>query len=328
MKKIAIVLLALVLTSCAQTSTDHSNLEQSDYPKQALTNGIIDMSVYLPDQTRGYYRGSRFDWSGVIERVDYAGHHFYSPLHPTHDPKGHDSISGPAEEFGMYAPMGYEEASVGESFIKVGVGLLRKDSEEAYQFYKNYDVVQPGNWQIKQGKAWIDFQQELDHNGWGYHYTKRIELVDNQAEFKISHRLENTGQKVIDLDHYNHNFILIDSTPYGPDYDVSFPFSTEEPQSIFDLAWYKGNQIELDQPLNDKSLWSLVHKDPAPASYNGATIRNNKTGASLSFQGDADISHFIFWAVERAICPEPFIKIQLAPSEVQEWSTLYQLSVD
>ena len=42
-----------------------------------LGNGEISVSMYLPDSVRGFYRGIRFDWSGIIEHVEYAGHKFY-----------------------------------------------------------------------------------------------------------------------------------------------------------------------------------------------------------------------------------------------------------
>ena len=95
-----------------------------DFPRLELENGILKVSLYLPDVEHGYYRGTRFDWSGIIERVDYAGHRFYAPLHASHDPLRHDSVSGPADEFGMFRPMGFAEAGEGESFVKIGVGLL------------------------------------------------------------------------------------------------------------------------------------------------------------------------------------------------------------
>lgn len=301
----------------------------SDYPKLALSNELITVSLYLPDAEHGYYRGPRFDWSGIIERVDYAGHRFYGPLHETHNPNGHDFVSGPAEEFGMYNPMGFSEAAEGESFVKIGVGLLRKGASDEYQFYGDYPITRAGEWQIQHGPNWVDFEQELKtENGWGYRYHKRIELVSGRPEMAIIHHLTNTGKKTIELDNYNHNFTIIDDVPYGPDYQVEFPFSTTEPKSVNDLAWYRGNAIELDQVLGEKALWAQVLMGGGPASYNGALVRNNKTGASVSFKGDVPITHFIFWAVERAVCPEPFILIKLAPGEVHEWTSRYTFSVD
>ncbi len=70
-----------------------------DYPGLKLDNGVIQLSIYLPDAEKGYYRETPFDWSGIIERVDFNGHRFYGALHKEHDPLVHDAISGPVEEF-------------------------------------------------------------------------------------------------------------------------------------------------------------------------------------------------------------------------------------
>lgn len=101
-----------------------------DYPRVELENGELTASLFLPDARRGYHRGTRFDWSGIVERVEHAGHVFYAPLHADHDPYRHDSVSGPAEEFAMFDPMGFSEAAEGESFVKIGVGLLRKGAAD------------------------------------------------------------------------------------------------------------------------------------------------------------------------------------------------------
>jgi len=36
------------------------------YPHVVLTNGIIETSVFLPDAERGFYRSTRFEWSGMM----------------------------------------------------------------------------------------------------------------------------------------------------------------------------------------------------------------------------------------------------------------------
>ena len=83
------------------------SLAAGDYPRARLANGLLEVSVFLPDAEAGYYRGTRFDWSGTIESVDYHGHRFFAPLHAEHDPRRHDAVSGPADEFAMFEPMGY-----------------------------------------------------------------------------------------------------------------------------------------------------------------------------------------------------------------------------
>lgn len=46
-------------------------------PEAEITNGPIRVRLYLPDANTGFYRGTRFDWSGVIADVEYAGHNYY-----------------------------------------------------------------------------------------------------------------------------------------------------------------------------------------------------------------------------------------------------------
>jgi hypothetical protein len=304
-------------------------LPQTDFPRARLTNGEIEVSILLPDAERGYYRGTRFDWSGIIEHVHYRGHSFYGPLHAEHDPYRHDAVSGPADEFAMFNPMGFAEAGPGDSFVKIGVGLLAKGTSEEYLFDGDYRLRRPGIWRMEQGGSWIGFEQVLDgERGWAYRYRKTIRLPDGEPGFAIDYRLENSGTKAVDINHYNHNFTLIDGLPYGPDYLVEFAFSTGEPQLINDLAWFRDGAIQVDRPLGDQSLWIQLYEGPGRMDYNAATVRNQITGAAVSFEGDAPIERMVFWAVERAACPEPFSRIRLDPGEAKTWSSSYRFSAD
>ena len=304
-------------------------MADSEYPQLQLDNGEIQASIYLPDPVRGYYRGTRFDWSGIIEYVDTADHRYYAPLHANHNPEGHDFVSGPAEEFAMIDPMGFAEAEAGESFVKIGVGLLMKGKESEYWFDGDYEIIRAGEWHIEHGPDRVDFLQNfVGERGWAYRYRKIIRLMPGLPELIIEHRLENTGEKGIDVNNYNHNFTLIDGVPYGPDYRVEFPFATASPMPINDLAWFRDNAVEVARPLGENSLWIPLFEGDGPASYNAALIRNLRTGATVEFRGDAPITGMVFWAVERAVCPEPFISLSLAPGQAQEWSSWYRFSGD
>ena len=321
MKPLAIIILIALTSACA--------FADAEYPKIKLDNGKIQVSIYLPDVNHGYYRGTRFDWSGIIDRIDYAGHHFYAPLYIEHDPLGHDHVSGPAEEFAMFNPMGFSEAKAGESFVKIGVGLLAKDTDSEYKFYSDYKIIRAGKWNIEHGSDWVSFEQDFHGDrGWAYRYQKTIRLLPGRPELVIEHRLENSGKKTIDISHYNHNFTLIDDVPYGPDYSIEFPFTTDQPVPIQDLAWFRGNAIVVDKPLQQESLQIQLFEGEDPGGYNAARVRNHKTGAAVEFAGDARITHMAFWAIDRAACPEPFIQLHLTPGKTKEWSSHYRFSVD
>ena len=225
----------------------------------------------------------------------------------------------------MFAPMGYAEARPGEEFIKIGVGLLQRQDREDYKFYGDYPLLRAGEWWIEQQPAEIRFEQSLEGaRGFGYRYIKTLRLVPGKPELIIGHRLVNSGSRRIDVDHYNHNFTLIDDLAYGPDYWIEFPFSVAEPVSIDGIAWRRGNRIEVDQALGDRSLWVELFAGEDPGFYNAAMVRNERSGAAVAFRGDAPISRMVFWAVERAACPEPFIRLQLDTGRQREWSIHYR----
>ena len=166
----------------------------TDFPRLELDNGLIRVSIFLPDAESGYYRGTRFDWSGIIERVDYADHRFYAPLHSEHDPLRHDSVSGPAEEFAMFNPMGFAEAEAGESFVKIGVGLLAKGDAEEYEFHGDYRLIRAGEWVIEHGRDWVSFAQDLaGERGWAYRYRKTIRLAPGQRQQQANRNDEASG---------------------------------------------------------------------------------------------------------------------------------------
>ena len=225
----------------------------------------------------------------------------------------------------MFAPMGYAEAQPGGVFVKIGVGLLRRVDGEDYLFNGPYPIARAGEWQIEARSDAVDFEQELTtDSGWGYRYHKRLQLLPGEPELVLSHRLENTGIRSIDINNYNHNFTLIDDQVYGPSYTVEFPFASEVPQSINDIACFRGHRAECDEDLGERSLWIQLFEGQDPGNYNAALVRNDHSGAAVAFRGDAPIERMVFWAVERAACPEPFIRIRLQPGEAQEWSSVYR----
>ncbi len=57
---------------------------------------------------------------------------------------------GPVEEFLTDgAGLGYAEAKPGGTFVKIGVGVIRKPEERRFQQFKTYDIVDPGKWTVK-----------------------------------------------------------------------------------------------------------------------------------------------------------------------------------
>src|SRR5688572_20920104 len=163
------------------------------FPEAEIKGRDVTVKFYLPDAERGYYRGTRFDWSGVIPSLKANGHEYFGQWFPKYDPKLHDAIMGPVEEFiSKDGGLGYDDAKVGGEFVRIGVGAVRKPEEASYQRFKTYDIVDAGKWTVKKADDSIEFTHELgDHNGYAYVYTKRIALSKEKAGMTIQHTLKN-----------------------------------------------------------------------------------------------------------------------------------------
>src|ERR1700684_1936951 len=42
-------------------------------PHAEIANSVMRVKLYLPDATSGFYRGTRFDWAGVVANTQYGG---------------------------------------------------------------------------------------------------------------------------------------------------------------------------------------------------------------------------------------------------------------
>ena len=235
-------------------------------PQITLSNGLVNMTVFLPDAQRGYYRGMRFNWSGLIAKAEYAGHTFFGPFRTEFNPMLHDHVAGPADEFDMEnPPPGYDEAELGQPFMKIGVGILQKGPDEKYSAFQTFNFVEVGKWKVNNGRDWAQFRQTLAYGKWGYQYTKRITLQEGAGGFVISHTLQNTGTNTIDSLWYCHNFTMIDGQPVGPAYRVRFPFEVQlMDKPVGDVA-AAGKDIRIGEVTQDKPIWTLIEtgKDKA-----------------------------------------------------------------
>ena len=100
-----------------------------------------------------------------------------------HDPLNTASGTGIAEEF--REPLGYETATTGQPFLKIGVGLLEKPWNNVF-FSEPYKILQPAEWKISQGKDYILFEKSISSDsGYAYRYSKRISLLPGSRKYQF-----------------------------------------------------------------------------------------------------------------------------------------------
>lgn len=304
-----------------------------------MENSVVKADVYLPDAAKGFYRGTRFDWSGVVGNLQYAGHSYYGPWFTKTDPavpdfvyRGADivagpcsAITGPVEEFGT---LGYEEAKAGGTFLKIGVGMLRKPDDAPYSGYRLYEIVNGGKWSVKKSKDTIEFIQELHDpsSGYGYVYHKKLSLAAGKPEMSIEHSFRNTGTRAIHSTVYNHNFLVLDHRPTDAGYTISLPFtiSSHHPPEV-GLAEFRGNQIVFLKTLEgeDRVYTTIEGFGNRPDDYR-IRIENSNVKAGMTITADRPLAKMALWSIRSVLALEPFVEVTVEPGNQIDWQYAYE----
>jgi hypothetical protein len=294
------------------------------FPQTNISNGLIRATLYLPDANKGYYQGTRFDWSGNMASLEYSGHNYFGQWFTKYSPEIHDVIMGPVEEF---TPLDYPETKPGGSFIKIGVGVVYKQDDKPYTFSRLYKLLNPGKWSIKKKSDQVLFVHDLSDKIYSYHYEKTVLLTKDKPELVLNHTLKNTGNRTIETSVYDHNFFVIDKHPIGPGLVVKLPFNLKGDGVGFgELAEIQGNQISFLRTIGNGEhveCFSLEGFGPGSDDYE-IRIENRITGAGVRITCDQPFLKLAFWACSTTLCPEPYIKIRVEPGKEIHWAIKYE----
>ena len=311
---------------CILLTLSAAGLAAADFPQAEISNGAVKAKLYLPDAQQGYYRSTRFDWSGQIASLEYQGHNFFGQWFDRYDPKLHDSILGPVEEFltnGL--GLGYNDVTVGQSFVKIGVGAVKKVEERAYSQFKTYEITDSGKWTVKPFADRVEFTHELtDTAGYAYVYKKTVRLTAGKPQLVLEHSLKNTGAKVIESSVYEHNFYMLDGKPAGPDYTVKFPFDVKATADLKGMAETRGKEFTYLKEL-PKGPSVATPFEGYGASAKDYDIRVENTAAKIGVRQTSDrpLSKLYFWSIRSTVCPEAYIDMRIEPGKEFTWRITY-----
>ena len=193
---------------------------------------------------------------------------------------------GPVEEFRTGdSGLNFAEAKPGETFVKIGVGVLRKPDDKPYTFQRYYEIVNSGKWTVRKSADAIVFTQQVTDpaTGYGYLYRKTVRLTPGKPQLVLEHSLKNTGKKTIDSTVYDHNFFTIDRRPIGPDISFTFPFELKAPGDIAPVAEARGKQLVYmrDLPEGKSVATEIEGFGPAASDYD---IRLENAGPARAYE--------------------------------------------
>jgi hypothetical protein len=307
-----------------------------------IGNGLIHATIHTPDPVSGFYRGTRFDWSGIIGSLNYDGHNYYGPWFNKTDPTVEDfiydgpdivagpssAVTGPAEEFlTNHAALGFIEASPGGTFLKIGVGVLRKPDDAKYSIFRVYDIVDHGKWSVRPKPESVEFIQTVrdPSSGYGYLYRKIVRLVPGKPQMIIEHHLTNIGKRSIATSVYDHNFLVLDRQTIGPDFTITLPFEirpAEPVNSAFGAV--DGKTIHYVKEMQGRDLFGVNIEGFGKTSKDyEITIENAHLGAGMKITGDHPLETEELWSIRSTLAMEPFIHLSIEPGKSVTWKYTY-----
>jgi len=286
-----------------------------------LRSGALTVEVMDPDAPDRYYRGNRFSPVAAVLRAVLDGKDFlFSPV--AHNPENENG--GLAMEFDIESPEGppgFADAAIGEGFLKIGVGVLRKE-EPVYRFFKPAEMIEPARTTVAWGADCADFSQECAGiNGLAYKLAAEVRLQPDSIT--IRYRLTNSGTKAFTTEQYVHNYFSFSDAPVGPDYEVQFPYDVdaagmEPPQRV------DGRSIFYEETL----VKAVNIRVPMPQNYSGsntASVRHRANGQKIVATTSIPGKYTLIHARSKYICPEQFVLLSLEPGKSAEWWRQYKL---
>lgn len=277
----------------------------------------LQAELCVPDFEKGYYRGTRFDHSGIFRKISGGGHVYADQWFDKEDPYRHDNVCGPSEEFVIAA--GSDSAGK-DNLLKIGVGLISKTAGESYDRFRLYEVLDAGKRGLRHGSDFAEFSHLMKGR---YLYVKRIEIAGNGV-MTIRHILCNLSDKILDTYSYNHNFFTLDGMEVGPDTRIDFNYCpTGTWREVMEEVSIEDRSIVYAKPMTRGGRTAFIG-DLSSSDDFSFTIRNLKSGAGVEVRPSTHVEYSVFWCNHSVSCIEPYIHINIRPKEEFCWDIRYR----
>jgi hypothetical protein len=283
----------------------------------------------------------------MVGDIKFAGHLLFPSdfWSMPHDPARSDAGVGIASEFGCGEPgttcgagwgayeagatngvLGYEEASQGGAFLKIGVGKLTKDGTGEYSPFQDWRHAESPNWTMEQLPQGLELKHDaaLEGGRWGYELRRKIQLEGNALIYETE--LRNTGSQDFRTPHYSHSFFSADHTPVAEGFQVTLDTDLSEFEDNFGWA----TPLSSHWAIENRTLraTSAMGGDKSKAVFassdHAATGRYAVSHGSLEvvneMTGPLPLYCFNFYTESTTISPEPMQMLSVPSGQSVTWS--------
>jgi|GEM_PF-837039 len=311
-----------------------------------LRGGSLVVEVGDPESPEARWnQGLRFSPVASVLRAQLHGREFlYSPVNGG----ALTYLGGLPMEFdiGQEAfqpdPPGYNEGKSGDPFLKIGVGILRRNAS-AYNFSANYQVVELAHTTVTWRQDRAHFVQTLAGSANGYSCRLEEDVIVKNDRIVMKYRLQNTGTKTFTTEQYLHNFLCFSNRPVGPNVRLSFPYDFTTSPAValwqpparvrpFGIAASPtvvriANMIEYVEAASSvPKIW--VYKPEGYAGPERFAVEHLDTQQRMVIETSIPAAYVGIWTTNYQVSPEQFVLITLAPDEEIEFTRTYTFQID
>lgn len=295
-----------------------------------ITLSTDRLRVTLSEPGEAPNSGFRFDRAGFISDIVLDGIHRFCASEPFYLPHPCSGGRGLCSEF-LFDASG--QAGPKDSFPKFGVGLLQKEGEERYVFYKKY----------RSGRLFsiaADCSQDRaifvtkPQPCLGYALCMKKAVTVSGTTITVETTVENVGERQVTLEEYCHNFLTIDGMALGPGYRLSMPSipnqgtapkTGRDGNPTFFLGCGKGLTFDSFSPAPAGCTIGTENLDAGlPFCWQ---LSYGETGAFVSGRDYFVPSRIYVWAADHMVCPEIFHQFTLPQGCSHSWTRAWSFDV-
>ncbi|MFH1719411.1 MAG: LamG-like jellyroll fold domain-containing protein [Planctomycetota bacterium] len=345
-----------VLLSAVVLATVCGAIQAADEPQpihagtRVLHSGSMIVEIGDPDSPDcRWNKGLRFSPVANVIRVEFNGRDFcYSPV----SGGSLTYLGGLPMEFDIGQepfqpdPPGYNEGSNGSPFLKIGVGILSRNSS-AYNFSSSYPVVELAQTTTTWESDRAHFVQTLSGTANGYSCRFEEDVIVKNDRIIMHYVLTNTGTKTFTTEQYLHNFLTFSGNGVGPNYRVYFPYEMTaspelqqwEPPVLMQvgrgLKWVDNNPPMVglaNMVLYTQTISSVpktwIYKPDDYLGPDAIAVEQSAIGQRAIIDSSLRSAYVGIWTTNYQVSPEQFIIVTLAPGEVADFTRTYRFSTD
>jgi hypothetical protein len=263
------------------------------------------------------YRGARFDWTGIVRQVTLDGMHTFCTV----EGGGTEGV-GLTNEFGLFTPVGYEEARTGGRFPKIGVGLLTRDEDKPYDFFRPYEI-KPFPMSVHAGSNEVVFTVDpVPCGGYAVRLKKTLRAEGNRLT--VEYELENAGDRPIVTEEYNHNFLLLNGRGIGAEYALSADRPVApEPRDPSRRPYRQpdAETVRWEDGFTGDFYFRVSGTDGSAVKK--WRLENRAAGVYVE-EYVSDAFRMAVWGTPVIISPEVFVRVEVQPGQKQMWSRRWE----